>query len=96
LSIVLFEIDENQHPAQAGETAEAAILEETAALLLGSIRDSDYAGRYGQKSFLIIYSWTGLKDAYVISERIRKKIEGHFFQSGSGISVSGGVCEYRG
>lgn len=51
------------------------ILKETAAIIMGSVRTYDIAGRYGGEEFLLVLPDTNIKDASVLAERIRLTIE---------------------
>ena len=72
------------------------VLFEVAAILDGSIRDSDLAGRYGGEEFMVIFSDADAQKAAGIAERIRASIEKKFIGEDLKITVSGGIKQYQG
>lgn len=59
------------------------VLSEVGRLLKGSIRDLDFAARYGGDEFLIVLSEPTVEGAGVFTERLRKKIEATTFTNDS-------------
>ena len=57
------------------------VLSEVGKLIKESIRQVDFAARYGGDEFLIALSETTVEGASITAERIRKKIEAHTFTS---------------
>jgi len=76
--------DTNGHPA--GDQMLAVV----AKIMLGEIRKSDIAVRYGGEEFIILLPETSLKDAGITAERIRRSIEAK-----AGITVSLGVSSFH-
>lgn len=58
------------------------VLKEVGALIKESVRDVDFAARYGGDEFMVILTGTDLKGAQVFCERLRKKIEKYDFNNG--------------
>ena len=81
------------HPA--GDT----VLVNIAHLLQQAIRGADIAARYGGEEFALILPETDAKGAYLLAERLRKKVEDFDFLKGKKkkvkITVSIGVAGYR-
>ena len=75
------------------------VLENVAALVRQSIRDTDRAGCYGGEEFIIILPKTDLPTALYVAERIRKAIEAAEMKAPEGdvftITVSQGLSSYE-
>lgn len=56
------------------------VLKGVAALLEGSVRESDIVGRYGGEEFLILAPKTNTHGGLVLAEKLRTLMEGHSFQ----------------
>ena len=72
LDIDLFKKFNDTFGHQAGDY----VLRETAQRIMESIRSVDTPGRYGGEEMAVILPQTGIKDGFVVAERIRKAIEG--------------------
>jgi diguanylate cyclase (GGDEF)-like protein len=75
------------------------LLRSFSALLKGTVRTSDIAGRYGGEEFCVMLPNTSIKGALVIAERIRKaaeelKVPVDDHQPPAGRTVSIGVSEF--
>lgn len=93
LSLLMLDIDNfkgfnDKHGHQAGDHA----LENVGKIILGIIRKSDIACRYGGEELAIIMPNTVRDSAYEVAERIRKKIEKSRFENLS-ITVSIGIAQ---
>ena len=75
------------------------VLEKVAALIRGTIRDTDIAGRYGGEEFIIILPQATLSSAWVVAERLRSIIEQAEMKDPAGnvfaITVSQGLAEWE-
>ena len=75
------------------------VLEKVAALIRGTIRNTDVAGRYGGEEFIIILPQTTLSSAWVIAERLRSIIEQAEMKDPAGnvfaITVSQGLAGWE-
>ena len=70
------------------------VIRSVAAILQDSLRDDDVPGRYGGEEFGILLPATPAKGAEVISERVRRRIEGAALaKSGLRATVSIGIAE---
>ena len=60
------------------------------------IRKTDMVGRYGGEEFLIIFTYTDLKNALKVTERIRESIEKQKWDKPKlKITVSGGIDQLK-
>ena len=75
-SLIIFDIDHFKKVNDTyGHMAGDEVIRETASVLRTSIRDTDIPGRYGGEEFVLILIDTKPESAYILAERIRKKIE---------------------
>jgi diguanylate cyclase (GGDEF)-like protein len=58
-----------------GHPAGDRVIKAVAGCLQQEIRESDHVARYGGEEYAIILPDTQIQDAYIVAERIRKKIE---------------------
>lgn len=72
------------------------ILKAVSNLLKANLRQTDIAGRYGGEEFLLILPETGLDEACLVAEKIRKSVEGSVFIKNIKFSISIGVSTYSG
>ena len=98
LSLVFLDLDDfkfvNDH---FGHQRGDYVLNKFGQLLSSSIRQSDIALRYGGEEFVILMPNTGLKEAMILSNRIRLKVKSMpFIENGTNlhISISGGLAVY--
>jgi diguanylate cyclase (GGDEF)-like protein len=100
MSFLMVDIDDfknynDTHGHQAGDLA----LEMTAQCLKTALRSADVAARYGGEEFSILLPQTGLSEARVIAERIRRRIERTQFPHGKAqplgaVTVSIGISSF--
>lgn len=62
--------------------------------ILESIRDSDYAARFGGEEFVLILPQTPPDEGFMVAERIRENISRHQFDFGN-VTVSVGVATHH-
>lgn len=75
-SVIIFDIDHFKKVNDTyGHMAGDEVIRQTAAVLRGGIRDTDIPGRYGGEEFVLILIDTKPDSAYILAERLRKKIE---------------------
>jgi len=75
-SLVMLDIDHFKKINDThGHLAGDEVIRQTSDVIRQSIRDTDIPGRYGGEEFVIILINTCLDDAYILAERLRKKIE---------------------
>ncbi|MBC7930029.1 MAG: diguanylate cyclase [Rubrivivax sp.] len=100
MSFMMVDIDDfknynDTHGHQAGDLA----LEMTAQCLKTALRSVDVAARYGGEEFSILLPQSGLTEARVIAERIRRRIERTQFPHGKAqptgaVTVSIGISSF--
>ncbi len=91
LSAIMVDIDYfKKYNDTHGHPAGDAMLTVVANIIIGEIRKSDIAVRYGGEEFIVLLPETNQKDACDTAERIRKSIE-----SKNGITVSLGVSSFH-
>ena len=99
LSVVMLDIDHfklvnDRYGHQVGDR----VLADTAHLLQRSLRQTDFAGRYGGEEFLLVLPQTDAAGAAVIAERARVILQGtamHDAEGGTyGVTASFGVAEW--
>jgi diguanylate cyclase (GGDEF)-like protein len=80
ISLIMMDIDNFKELNDAyGHQNGDIVLKEMASILKDSSRGGDYVCRYGGEEFSVILTQTGKDQGYVIAERIRERIAGHFF-----------------
>lgn len=100
MSFMMVDIDDFKHyndvnGHQAGDLA----LEMTASCMKSVLRSADVASRYGGEEFSILLPQTGLSEAHVIAERIRRRVLQTQFPHGKqqphgGVTVSIGISSF--
>jgi diguanylate cyclase (GGDEF)-like protein len=100
LSLVIFDLDHFKHlNDNYGHDAGDYVLKEMAELLRDNgIRKGDVFARYGGEEFVVLLPNTNLKQAFEISERLRKLVESHAFTYEAKrlpVAASIGVADYR-
>lgn len=86
--------DEHGHPA--GDQ----VLSGLADIVHAAVRSTDVVARYGGEEFAVLMIHASVKEAEIVANRIRERVETHVFPSSSGtllpgITVSIGVSEFR-
>jgi diguanylate cyclase (GGDEF)-like protein len=100
MAFMMVDIDDfkaynDKHGHQAGDLA----LEMTAQCLKSALRSADVAARYGGEEFSILLPQTGMAEAQVIAERIRRRVERTHFphdksQPLGAVTVSIGISAF--
>jgi diguanylate cyclase (GGDEF)-like protein len=70
------------------------VLMKTAAVLRDSVREIDTAARYGGEEFAVLLPDTSRLGAFVVAERIRRRIEERFARTRWPITASGGIAVF--
>lgn len=97
LSLIMVDLDDFKRLNDTrGHLEGDRVLLKTAGLITESLREIDIAARYGGEEFAVILPETSRTGAYVVADRIRKRIEGHFGRrrSSAPVTLSGGVACY--
>ena len=98
LSLVMADIDHFKKVNDTfGHTEGDRVLFEIANLLKASVRKKDTVARYGGEEFILILPETGLGEASMIAERIRKLVESTLFEIANArinLTVSMGISNF--
>jgi diguanylate cyclase (GGDEF)-like protein len=72
------------------------VIMKSAALVAQSLREIDIAARYGGEEFAVILPDTPRMGAFVVADRIRRRVEEHFRRrrGGPAVTLSGGVATF--
>lgn len=88
LALVMVDLD---HFKQVNDThghgAGDHVLKQVAEILQGATRDTDTVVRWGGEEFLIVARNAARRDAVVLVERIRARVEAHAFDLGDGVTI---------
>jgi diguanylate cyclase (GGDEF)-like protein len=68
------------------------VLMRAAATVRDSVREIDVAARYGGEEFAVLLPDTSRLGAFVVAERIRRRIEDRFARGPTPVTVSGGIA----
>ncbi len=99
LSFLMLDVDHfKEINDQFGHLSGDQVLRQMGAILRASIREIDFAGRFGGEEFCVILPDTDLKGAYLAAERIRLAVERAVFRiqgdSQLKVTVSIGVATF--
>ncbi len=100
MSFMMVDIDDfKQYNDVNGHQAGDLALEMTAQCLKSALRSADVASRYGGEEFSILLPQTGLSEAHVIAERVRRRVLQTQFphgkrQPGGAVTVSIGLSAF--
>lgn len=99
LSILICDVDEFKRVNdQYGHNAGDAVLIELAKLFNEQIREQDCVARWGGEEFLFILPQTSAKNAAIIAEKIRSKVENHvinYQEHNIQITISMGIAQFE-
>lgn len=97
LAVLMIDIDHFKNVNDTlGHAAGDAVLQGLARLLRASLRDSDFAGRFGGEEFLVVLPHQDEHGALIAAERLRRKIaEGTVGPGGLCVTVSIGSSTIR-
>ncbi len=70
------------------------VLMRAAAIVRDSVREIDVAARYGGEEFAVLLPDTTRLGAFVVAERIRRRIEERFARSRTPVTISGGIAVF--
>jgi len=76
ISVIIFDLDKFKNINDTyGHAAGDEVLKTFGRIIVDNIRKSDIAARYGGEEIVVVSPGIGKKGAYMIAERIRKKLE---------------------
>ncbi len=83
LSVIMMDLDNfKQINDTYGHLAGDAVLKEASSLIHTMVRKSDYLVRFGGEEFVLVLPDTGLYNAVLLAEKLRKRIEAHQVSTG--------------
>lgn len=95
-SLIIFDLDHFKSiNDRFGHNEGDAVLSGVSSLVIGGLRESEIAGRWGGEEFLIILPETSLELAVPVADRLRGSIESHRFSIPEPVTVSVGVAAFR-
>lgn len=94
LALLLFDVDHFKRVNDTcGHQAGDGVLREMAALLVESLRTTDFPARYGGEEFAVILPHTSREQAALLAERIREQVAARTFLAGQVLPLHGaGTC----
>ncbi|KAF2281816.1 hypothetical protein GH714_042640 [Hevea brasiliensis] len=99
LSVMIIDVDHfKQVNDTLGHTVGDELLQQLRKRIFDNIRISDLLARFGGEEFVIILPETGIDQAVIAAERLRKKVAGEPFNTSAGAldkTISIGVAEFR-
>jgi diguanylate cyclase (GGDEF)-like protein len=97
LSLIIFDIDHFKSINDTyGHDAGDLVLQQVAGILLGQVRKTDIAVRFGGEEFLVFLPAT-VKSAGLLAERVRRGVEETAFEVGDktiNVTISGGIASH--
>jgi diguanylate cyclase (GGDEF)-like protein len=70
------------------------VLMKAAAIVRDSVREIDVAARYGGEEFAVLLPDTSRLGAFVVAERIRRRVEERFARGRTAVTLSGGIAVF--
>ncbi len=96
LSLIILDIDHFKSVNDTyGHQMGDKVLFEVTKIITNSIRESDIFGRFGGEEFLLICPETDQDQAFLLAEKLRKKIENYNFDKIGQKTVSLGISEFK-
>ncbi len=96
LSLIIVDIDHFKSVNDTyGHQMGDKVLFEVTKIITNSIRESDIFGRFGGEEFLLICPETDQDQAFLLAEKLRKKIENYNFDKIGQKTVSLGISEFK-
>lgn len=94
-SVILIDLDHFKRINDTcGHQVGDEILMQLAKLIKETIKESDFAGRWGGEEFIILCYLTDMKEAVNLAEKLRQKVESYSFLKVGQLTISLGVSEY--
>jgi diguanylate cyclase (GGDEF)-like protein len=94
-ALLLLDLDNfKQVNDERGHVEGDRVLMRAAAVVREGVREIDVAARYGGEEFAVLLPDTSRLGAFVVAERIRRRIEERFARGRSVVTVSGGIAVF--
>jgi diguanylate cyclase (GGDEF)-like protein len=97
LSLIMLDLDDFKRINDTrGHVEGDRVLMKAASLVAESLREIDLAARYGGEEFAVVLPDTPRMGAFVVADRIRRRVEEHFRRKRGAptVTLSGGVATY--
>jgi len=98
LTLAMIDLDHfKQINDRFGHDVGDVVLQRFADLLRETMRNTDYAGRYGGEEFMVILTNTPLESARTFADRFREKVSATWFEAGEThvqVTCSAGLSQY--
>jgi diguanylate cyclase (GGDEF)-like protein len=79
---------------ECGHVEGDRVLMKSAAIVRDSVREIDVAARYGGEEFAVLLPDTSRLGAFVVAERIRRRLEDRFSRARTPVTISGGIAVF--
>ena len=94
-ALLLLDLDDfKQINDERGHVEGDRVLMRAAAVVREGVREIDVAARYGGEEFAVLLPDTSRLGAFVVAERIRRRIEERFARGRSIVTISGGIAVF--
>ena len=94
-ALLLLDLDDfKRMNDERGHVEGDRVLMKAAAILRDSVREIDVAARYGGEEFAVLLPDTSRLGAFVVAERVRRRIEERFARARTPVTVSGGIAVF--
>jgi two-component system cell cycle response regulator len=94
-ALILLDLDDFKRVNdERGHVEGDRVLMKAAAIVRDSVREIDVAARYGGEEFAVLLPDTTRLGAFVVAERIRRRIEERFARSRAPVTLSGGIAVF--
>jgi diguanylate cyclase (GGDEF)-like protein len=94
-ALLLLDLDDfKQVNDERGHVEGDRVLMRAAAVVREGVREIDVAARYGGEEFAVLLPDTSRLGAFVVAERIRRRIEERFARGRSVVTLSGGIAVF--
>ncbi|WP_155825428.1 diguanylate cyclase [Hippea alviniae] len=95
LSMIMYDIDHFKRVNDThGHLVGDKVLKRLSEIVKSNVRSSDYVFRTGGEEFSILLPNTDLEKAYMVAEKLRKRVENENFDKVGKITISLGVAQY--
>jgi len=92
-ALLLFDLDDFKRVNdEQGHVEGDRVLMKAAAIVRDSVREIDVPARYGGEEFAVLLPDTSRLGAFVVGERIRRRVEERFARARTTVTVSGGLA----